>query len=273
VAAVRGFPFWSWVWIILGGLYFLLPLFGTFVFSLEKLRDTLSFASYVDVFTDPVFATTFSFSTEMALLTIVASIILMVPTAYWVHLRVRRARPIIDFITLLPFVIPPIVLAFGLIRTYGHAYTIGSFTLIPPLTEVSTEGLLLAAYMVVGLPFMYRAVDNGLRAIDVQTLTEAALSLGAGWSTILLRIILPNLRTAILSGALLTFAIVVGEYALTGNFVTDQRAFGPYLYIVGTHRAYDSGALTIISFGLTWAALLILQFVTRGTRAQLAGAH
>ena len=87
------------------------------------------------------------------------------------------------------------------------------------------------------------------------------------------RIILPNLRTSILSGALLTFAIVVGEFTLSGFFVGDQRAFGPYLVIVGGHRAFDAAALTLLSFGLTWVVMLIIQWVTRGTQTTLAGAH
>jgi putative spermidine/putrescine transport system permease protein len=141
------------------------------------------------------------------------------------------------------------------------------------LTEVSTESLLLGSYMILALPFIYRSVDNGLRAMDVRVLSEAGQSLGAGLPTILWRIILPNLRTSLLSGALLTFAVVLGEFTLSGFFVGDQRAFGPYLVIVGSHRAYDAAALTLLSFAVTWAAMLLIQFVTRGTQAQMAGGH
>ena len=78
--------------------------------------------------------------------------------------------------TLLPFVIPGIVLVFGLIRVYSH----------PPLpfthTDIGSTLLLICAYVVLSLPYMYRAVDTGLRAIDIRSLTEAAQSMGAGGS-------------------------------------------------------------------------------------------
>src|SRR5438270_12590471 len=132
---MRRFPLMSWVWVILGGLYFFLPLYGTLDFSLRKLRDTLSFAAYQSAFSDPEFARTFLFSNEMALLTILVSLVLIVPTAYWVHLRLPRLRPVVEFFTLLPFVIPAIVLVFGMLKTYSSPLQIGGLTILPSLTE------------------------------------------------------------------------------------------------------------------------------------------
>jgi len=111
---------------------------------------------------------------------------------------------------------------------------------------------------------MYRAVDNGLRAIDVRTLTEAAQSLGAGWATILFRVILPNVRVAVLSGAFLTFAIVIGEFTLAA--LLDRPAFGPYLQLIGANRAYEPSALAIIAFAVTWACMGLINLVGRGAR-------
>ncbi len=269
---MKRFPFWSWLWVLIGGTYFLAPLIGTFIFALEKDRETLGFAAFASALSDPLFLTTFTFSFELAVLTIIISIVLIVPTAFVIHLYLPRVRPLIDFITLLPFVIPAIVLTFGLIRTYSHSLNLG-FARIPALTELSTETLLVGGYMILALPYMYRSIDNGMRAMDVRSLTEAGQSLGANWFAILWRIILPNLQTSVVSGALLTFAIVVGEFTLSGFFVGDQRAFGPYLVIVGNHKAFDAAALTLLSFGLTWIAMIMIQWVTRGEQASLSGAH
>lgn len=270
---MRRFPFWSWLWFILGSLYFLLPLYGTLDFSLRIKRDALSLGAYRNALTDPGFIRSFSFSFEMAALTIVVSLLLVVPTAYWVHLRLPKLRPVVEFLTLLPFVIPAIVLVFGLIRTYGHAVTIFSVPVLPALTNTTwtTNLLLVAAYTVLSLPYMYRAVDNGLRAMDVRTLTEAAQSLGAGWPAIVRQVIFPNLRTALLSGALLTFAIVVGELTIA-NFLA-RPAFGPYLVVLSNRLAYEPAALAIVSFALTWGAMGIIQLVTRGAQGQVAGAR
>jgi putative spermidine/putrescine transport system permease protein len=258
---------WAWLWLGLGTLYFLVPLLATFEFSLRATKDTLGFAAYANVFGDPHFVATFSYSAMVAALTILASTLLVVPTAFWVRWRLPQWRSAIEFVTLLPFVIPAIVLVFGLIRLYSG----------PPLmltrTDLSSTLLLAASYVVLSLPYMYRAVDTGLRAIDVRTLTEAALSLGAGWPTIMLSVILPNIRVALLSGAFLTFATVIGEFTVAVFLA--RPAFGPYMAVLGQDKAYEPAALAIISFVLTWASIGLIQLVARGPtrQAQLAGAR
>ncbi len=261
----RRFPFVAWFVFIAGALYFILPLYGTFIFSLQKQRGTLSFAAYQSALTQPAFIESFLFSNIMAFSTIIFSLLLVVPTAYWVLLKAPAWRPVIEFISLLPFVIPAIVLVFGMIKIYSRPLQIMGVTLIPPLTNstMGTNLLLVAGYVVLSLPYMYRSVDNGLRAMDVRTLTEAAQSLGAGWPTILFRIIFPNLRTALLSGALLTFAIVVGELTLAAFL--NRPAFGPYLANIGNSQVYEPAALSIVTFALTWLAMILINVVT-GTR-------
>ncbi len=181
-------------------------------------------------------------------------VLLVVPTAYWIQLRLPRLRPIVEFITLLPLVIPSIVIVFGYLRIFN------SSSLLPMTGSESATNLLLTfGYVTLALPYMYRAVDTGLRAIDVRTLTEAAESLGARWPTILLKVILPNVRTAVLSGAFLTFAIVIGEFTMAS--LLDRPAFGPYLQLIGANRAYEPAALAIIAFIVTWACMGLMQLV------------
>ncbi len=247
---------WSWLALLFGILYFGLPLLGTLEFSLKMRRGEYSMDAYLAVLNDPQFRATFGYSVMMALFTIVLGILIVVPTAYWVQLRYRKLRPFIEFITLLPLVIPPIVVVFGYIRLYNTS----SFL---PLTgsATGTNILLMFGYATLSLPYMYRAVDTGLRAIDVATLTEAAESLGAGWLTTMTRVIVPNVLVAILSGAFLTFAIVIGEFVMAA--LLNRPAFGPYLQIMGANRAYEPAALAVIAFAITWACMGLIQLVTR----------
>ncbi|HEX7621696.1 MAG TPA: ABC transporter permease subunit, partial [Anaerolineales bacterium] len=169
---------------------------------------------------------------------------------------------LVEFITLLPFVVPAIVLVFGLVRTFSQ----------PPLLIVNSPALLIAGYVILSMPYMYRSIDTGLRAIDVRTLTEAGQSLGAGWGSILFDIILPNIRVAILSGAFLSFAIVMGEYILAQYLA--KPAFAPYMSYQMQQKAYEPAAMAIISFALTWAAMGIISLVGRGGgQAQVGGGH
>lgn len=269
----RSFPFWSWFWFLLGTLYFVLPLLATFEFSISW-DPANPLKAYTRVFEDKDFWETFLYSNLLAAATIIVNVILIVPTAYWIRLRVPEARRIVEFITLLPFVVPAIILVFGLIGVYSRPINVPftEATLMEPLTtyKFGTNVLIVAGYMVLAMPYMYRSVDTGMRTVDVRTLTEAAQSLGANWLTIIARIILPNVRAALLSGALLTFAIVVGEVTLASFLGVD--AFGPYLFLLGQHRAYEPAALSFASFLMTWIAMGLIQLITGG-QGQAAGAH
>lgn len=266
---MKGKHIWAWVILIIGIVYFFLPLLATFEFSLRMIKGRYTFEAYRQAFADPRFFSSFSYSLAWALLTILVSLLLVVPTAYWVHWRMRKARPWVEFITLMPFVVPAVVLVFGMSRLYGGGLKLFG---IPILVLTSTPIPLVAGYVILSLPYMYRAVDTGLRAIDVRTLTEAALSLGAGWRVILLQIIFPNLRRSILSGVFLTFAIVMGEFTFASLLA--WPAFGPYMEEIGAMRAYTPQALSVVSFLLTWGSIGLLQWVGRGTtQEQLAGAH
>ena len=224
-------------------------------------------AAYTNSINDRQFISTLTYSFVVGIITVIVSILIIVPTAFWVRLKLPRWRPVIEFITLLPFVVPPIVLVFGLVNTYSR----------PPVpltnTDLGSNVLVVAAYVILSFPYMYRAVDTGLRAIDVQSLTEASQSLGAGWIRLLWEVIFPNLRVALLSGAFLTLAIVIGEFTIA-TFLA-RPAFGPYLSLLGGNKAYEPAAVSLISFGLTWFAMIMISLLGRSGRGrvQIAGAR
>ncbi|MEA2544953.1 MAG: putative spermidine/putrescine transport system permease protein [Chloroflexota bacterium] len=257
----------SWIVFILAMIYFFVPLIATLEFS---LRAKPAGAAYSNTFKDPEFFSSLLYSFVIGLITIVVSTLIIVPTAYWVRLKLPRLRPFVEFVTLMPFVIPPVILVFGLIRSYSGAPF--------HLTETKTGGdiLLIAAYTVLSFPYMYRAVDTGLRSIDVRALTEAGQSLGSGTLRILWSVIFPNLRVSLISGAFLTLAIVIGEFTIAVYLA--RPAFGPYLQHLGQNASYEPAAVSLISFGLTWAAMGVIALLGRSpqgrrTRIQVGGAH
>jgi ABC-type spermidine/putrescine transport system permease subunit II len=161
-------------WLVVGALYFLVPLYSLVQFSLETGRHRYGFAWYTQIFGDPLFRSSFIFSLRLAVETVIISMVLMVPTVYWVHLRVPRLRPTMELISVLPFVVPPVALVVGLN---------GVFSVAPWL--LGSSQILALVYVVLALPFTYRSLDAGMRAIDIKTLTEAAQSVGSpGWKTL-----------------------------------------------------------------------------------------
>lgn len=258
---------WNLIWLILAGLYFLVPLYGTAEFSLETTPGHHGFDAYQAVFQQSQFWSMFSLSLEIAIGTVVISLVLMLPTVYWVHLRLPRLRPLLDFIAVLPFVVPPVTLAVGILRLFGagsqQTSGLGSVVIGHPSSWLlsgtifglpSGIQLLALAYVILALPFTYRSLDAGMRAIDLRTLTEAAQNLGAGWLKVLGWIILPNMRSAMLSAAFLTLTLVMGEYTMASLMLLNT--FPIYMFQIGNEQAYQAAALAMISLVLTWVALL-----------------
>jgi putative spermidine/putrescine transport system permease protein len=258
------FNLWGLFWAILGLIYFFVPMYGTLDFSLRMQKGIISLRAYQIVLADPQFVQSFLYSATMGVITVILSILIFLPTTYWIHLKLPKLRPVVEIITIMPFIIPVIVYVFGLIRTFGR----------PPflltLTPTGTDFLIAGGYVILSMPYMFRAIDVGMRSIDVRTLTEASQSLGGNWLQTLVNVILPNLRVALLSGALISFATVIGELILADFLV--RPALGPYMAGIGQSKAYEPAALSIISFALTWVCLGIIQLVSRGdTSQQLTG--
>jgi putative spermidine/putrescine transport system permease protein len=246
---------WNLFWLILGALFFILPLYATAEFSLETGPGKYGFDAYRTILNDPAFRDSFLLSFKIAIVTVIVGMLLMVPTVYWVNLKLPRLRPVMDFIAILPFVVPPVTLAVGILRVFNR----------PTLSlnsVIAGPQILVLVYVILALPFTYRSLDAGLRSLDLRTLTEAAQSVGAGWITVLVRVILPNLRFSMLSAAFLTMTLVMGEYTISSIMVFNT--FAVYVEYKGETQAEPAAALAMISFALTWAAMLGILFLGRG---------
>jgi putative spermidine/putrescine transport system permease protein len=250
------------IWLLLGAAYFLIPLAATLLFSLrnDQTAKCCTLANYGYILHDPEFWKTIRLSFVVALETIVLTLALLVPTVYWVHLKLPRLRPLIGFLALVPFVVAPIILVVGLLDVYRGT---------PQWFYGEPYGFLAAAYVILAFPYMFFSLDAGFRSIDVHTLTEAAQSLGASWPTTLLTVILPNIRAAALAGSFLALAIVMGEFTIAN--LAAFNTFPKFLQYTNETQAYPAAGLTLVSFGITWAAMLSLLFIgrKRGARASV----
>lgn len=139
----------------------------------------------------------------------------MVPAMVALRLGAPRLRPVVEVICSLPLIVPPIafVAGIGTVLKWGPEYlaTTPLFQTFVALQNPDFPIVLVLAYVVMALPFVHRALDAGLRAVDVRTLVEAARSCGAGWPQALVRAVLPNLHGALLNAAFLTLALVLGS--------------------------------------------------------------
>jgi putative spermidine/putrescine transport system permease protein len=257
----------AYFWLILAALYFMVPLIATAIFSLKSNQTgkCCTLANYSWVIHQDAFWQTLKTSFLLALETIVVCLLLFVPTIYWVHLKVPKLRAVIAFLALIPFVVPPIVMVVGLLDVYKGS---------PDWFYAKPWGFLAAGYVILAFPYMYFSLDAGFRSIDVHTLTEASQSLGASWPTTLAKVILPNIRAAALAGSFLTLAIVMGEFTIAN--LSRFSTFPIFIQQTNESQGFPAAGLTLLSFGITWAAMLSLLLVgrKRGTRAAvIAGAR
>lgn len=189
--------------LLVAALYFIVPIYAALDFALQNIQGHFSLAPLTQITAQPGFAAAVGLSFRLSVVTLAIELVLMVPTVIYVHLRLPRFRRVMEVVTLLPIVIPPIVLILGVL----HAAR--------PYQWISSSPYLLAAvYVILAMPFVYRSLDSGLGALDLRTLVEASRSLGAGWIATLWRAVLPNLRSALLSASVLTLALVFGEFTM-----------------------------------------------------------
>jgi putative spermidine/putrescine transport system permease protein len=235
-----------WRGVVLGiaAVYFLLPLYAALKFALTKTGGGFSFSAFSSIPSQLGFSAAFELSLRLALVTTVITLVLMVPTAVFVHLRYPNLRRLFDGITILPIVIPPVVLIVGVLE-------------VAPTFLKSTPYLLALEYVVLAMPFAYRSLDAGLNALDLKTLVEAGRSLGSRSLSTLLRVVVPNLSSAILSATVLTVALVLGEYTMA---TLDQyQTFSVWIVYFDADNAQVSVAASIMALLVTWALLMVIR--------------
>ena len=245
-----------WVTIGVCLLFFTLPLYGMLEFttrgpggtrSAQTWTTLLDFGTVSEEY--PALREGFLASIGLAVLTVLIMLALLVPTMTWVRLRLPGLSRTVEFLCLLPLTVPAIVLVVGLTPVYAWVtYLLGESTL-----------WLSLAYVVLVLPYAYRSLDAGLRAIDVKTLAEASRSLGAGWGTVMVRVILPNLRTAVLSASFLSVALVLGEFTIANLF--SRKNLQVAMYELGKSDAQISIAVGLAALVFGFLVLFAMSFV------------
>lgn len=237
-------------------LYMLIPIIATYVFSVATrwdktiLPEGFTFEGYRLAAKNPYFLITLKNSMILSVSAVFLSLLIIVPTVYWVNVRLHAAKPLLDLLMILPFGIPGVVLALSLVQVYNFQ----------PISR--SPFLLTAATVVFTMPFMYRSVSNNIEAIDIPTLTEAAQSLGANMVNILTRVIIPNIFPGILSGSLLVFATVFAEFTLARLIVGASFKTFPMLLVEYTRKDGTIAAgLSVISFTIAWIVSMMILWV------------
>jgi putative spermidine/putrescine transport system permease protein len=240
---LRGVAWWRVIVFTLTAAFFLIPIYAAFRFSISTVEGGLSDIAYTSIPHQQGFGPAFSLTARLAIMTTLITLGLMVPTTVYVQLRYPNLRRVFDGITILPIVIPPVVLIVGVEQ-------------VMPTFLLSTPYILGLEYSVLAMPFVYRSLDAGLRAIDLSTLVEASRSLGGRWGSTLWRVVVPNLRSALLSATVLTVALVLGEFTMAS--LSNWQTVPVWIVYFDSQNAHTSVAVSLVALVGTWVILLLI---------------
>jgi ABC-type spermidine/putrescine transport system permease subunit II len=257
---------WRFAVLIVLGLYFLIPIVASVLFTVrDRGRGGVTLEHYAEIPGSEGFAEAFTRSLALAALTVVIVLLLMVPTVVLVELRLPRLRTTVELLTLMPLVLPPIALVVGVRSVLSWA---PDYFLNTPLAEAffalqepTLPWILVLVYVVLALPFVYRALDAGVRGADLRTLTEAGRNLGASWPRVLVSVVLPVLRTSVLNASFLTLALVLGEYTIAA--ILGFETFPTWIVRISGSQPQLSVAVSVLSLMVTWVLLLLISALDR----------
>ena len=243
-------------------LLILLPLAGLFVKTAE-----LSPTQFIDIVTSPrtlhALKISFGLAFAAALVNLVAGLIVV-----WALVRYRfPGRRIFDAIVDIPFALPTAVAGIALTTLFAQKGWLGAPLAALGIKVAFTPLGIFVAMIFIGIPFVVRTVQPVLIDLDVE-LEEAAACLGASrWQTVV-RVILPSLTPAILTGFALAFARAVGEYGsvifIAGN-LPNVSEIAPLLIVIrlSEYRYADATAIAVVMLIVSFAVIFIVNRLQR----------
>jgi len=257
-------------WLLFGAIavYLLLPMLAVMLYAFATvwqariLPDGYTFDHFATVFTEPRIVAAIARSLVLSFVVTLLDIVIVLPAAYWSRVRNKRIRPLIEVGAAIPFVLPFLVIAFGIDRLVG---------MVTPSFQ-NTIWILILGQAAVAFPFLYWSVDGAMSAAGIERLSEAAETCGARPRQIVWRIVIPSIRVGIVTGSILVFATTFGEFSLAQVLVGAGFETLPLwqadALLQTTGRFNDLAATTILSFGLLVVLAAVLVWWGRGQTAQ-----
>jgi putative spermidine/putrescine transport system permease protein len=232
-------------------IYLLIPLVGTFLFSIAGkwdhtiLPESYTMNWYIELFQDERFFDAFKRTLFLILITVFLSISIMLPTIFIITVYFQKFEGVLQAIAMLPYGIPPIVGAVGLIKLYSNG----------PLSIAGTPWILVGAYFITILPFMYQGIRNSFRTLNAIQLVDAAELLGATKFQAFRTVVLPNILSGILVSSLLSVALLFSEFAFA-NLLVGGRFETLQIYLAD--KLNSSGHLTSAIVITYYSVILLL---------------
>ncbi len=205
---------------------------------------------------DPRFLVSVEHSLIISLATLVLSAVVTIPAVLVAHCYLPQLDRWLAALVIVPYAVPSIVLAVGLLRLYAGNYGV---------VLTGTPWVLIFGYVPLGASFYYVPIKNNLRGLPVAEILEAGRVAGIADFTILRRVILPSVMPGLIVGFVMNFALAISEFVYANLLV---GGFYPTLQILMGVLSSGSGHLLSVLiaayFIIVWAATSVLIAVTAG---------
>ena len=235
---------------------------------------TMSWAAFRDTITDPRVVASYRLSLGASLGAAAINAVFGFAVAWTLARYSFPGRRIVDALIDLPFALPTAVAGIVLTTLYAPNGWLGEPLARHGITVAFTPLGVTVALIFIGLPFVVRTLQPVIEDLDPE-IEEAAASLGASRGVVLLRIVLPNVLPAWVTGFALAFARAIGEYGsvvfISGNMPM-QTEIAPLL-IVTKLEQYDyagATAIAIVMLVLSFALLLCINGLQTWARRRVA---
>ena len=205
---------------------------------------------------------------KLAFFTTLILFFVAIPLANWLASKKNIFKTIAEVIVSMPLVLPPTVIGFYMLLAFSPGNAFGALLekWFDARLVFSFEGLLVAS-VIYSLPFMVHPVQSGLSSLP-PSLKEASYSLGKTKFQTLLRVLLPNIKTSLLTGIVLTFAHTIGEFGVVlmigGNIPGKTRTASVAIYDeVEAFNYHNANVYAVILLVLSFSILFILYLYNR----------
>lgn len=250
-------------------LYLAIPMLAVLLYSFSgrwtshMLPDYYTLGHWRDALGDQRLLMALWRSTWMGFAVLLLDLVLVVPAVYWQRVRNPRIRTFTELSAAIPFVLPFVVIAFGILKLMG--------AWAPKL--LGTPWIIWLGHAAIAFPFLYWAVDGAMSAANVVRLNEAAQVCGATPLQTLRHVVVPNIGAGLAAGGMLVFATSFGEFALvqtlTGARFENVSLYSLDLIAQTRSQAEKLAVLTIITFVVLFVISVGVVYANRGQIGRL----
>jgi len=207
---------------------------------------------------------------QLALIVTIILFVLGIPLAYWISFSKSRFKYIVETLVSMPLVLPPTVIGFYLLVAFSPQHFLGHFleTFLGVRVVFSFTGLVIGSVLF-SLPFMVNPIKAAMQNFSY-ALMEASYCLGKSPSQTLHRVILPNIKPALLTGIVMAFAHTIGEFGVVlmigGNIPGETRVASIAIYNEVEALNYDTaGVYALMLVVISFCILLAFYYLNRKT--------